>query len=144
MKYLPLFCCLLLAACNPSSSQDNLLDDWAPDRIHEIESLDLNSSFNDLAELQNIVNDADIVCLGESRHDIHEQFQLKNRLVRYLVEEMGFTTFALEGSLPYSKRLNGYIKNGTGSIDSIMANMPGWFLWDTEEFKELFNWPQII
>ena len=29
---------------------------------------------------------------------------------------------------------------GEGNIDEIMANMPGWFIWDTEEMKEIILW----
>jgi len=53
---------------------------------------------------------------------------------------MGFTTFILEASLPYSKLINEYILNSNGSIDEIMANMPGWFLWDTQEMLNIINW----
>lgn len=50
--------------------------------------------------------------------------------------------FILEASLPYSKQINEYILNGNGNIDEIMANMPGWFLWDTQEMLNIINWMQ--
>jgi erythromycin esterase len=56
------------------------------------------------------------------------------------VEELGFTAFALEASLPYASRLNNYILSGEGDLEDIMANMPGWFLWDTKELFLLFEW----
>ncbi|MCK5638230.1 MAG: erythromycin esterase family protein, partial [Flavobacteriaceae bacterium] len=62
------------------------------------------------------------------------------RFIKYLVEEMGFTTFILEASLPYSNKINDYILNGKGNLNEIMSGMPGWFLWDTQEMTNLLNW----
>ena len=96
---------------------------------HEIESLDMDAPSGDLKWFKEFVGEAALVCLGESRHDIREQFLLKNRLVKYLVEELDFTTFVLEASLPYSNQINDYILHEKGDLDEIMANFPGWFLW---------------
>ena len=133
---------LMAMSCNPSASQNKReqLTDWAMENTQKIESLELTESQNDLSSLEQIIGSAEIVCLGENRHDLREQFQLKHRFIKYLVEEMGFTTFALEASLPYSVTINNYILNGKGNIDEIMSNMPGWFLWDTEEIKAIFQW----
>jgi len=53
---------------------------------------------------------------------------------------MNFTSFVLEASLPYSNKINDYILNGNGNIDELMSNMPGWFLWDTQEMKNILIW----
>lgn len=128
--------------CNNSLSQNNSLQisDWMLNNSQEIKTLELTDNQNDLNILQQIVGKADLVCLGESRHDISEQFKLKHRFIKYLVEELNFTTFALEASFPYSNKINDYTLNGKGDINEIMANMPGWFLWDTQEMKNILNW----
>lgn len=46
----------------------------------------------------NIVADKDIVILGESDHGDGKTIELKARLVKYLIEEKGFNTFAGEGA----------------------------------------------
>ena len=133
---------LALVSCDISSSQnenDKFLN-WVLQNSQAIVTLELTENQDDLIKLEQIVGEAEVVCLGESRHDIHEQFQLKHRFIKYLVEEMNFTTFVLEASLPYSNKINDYILNGNGSIEEIMSNMPGWFLWDTQEMKNIFNW----
>lgn len=142
MKYLSSIIpiALLMASCNQSESQVDILQAWDTSNIHEITSLELSSSYGDLQGFGEIVDDAQLVCLGESRHDLHEQFKLKLRLIKFLVEEKNFTTLALEASLPYSTRINTYLMTGEGNLDEIMANMPGWFLWDTQELYELFSW----
>ena len=133
---------LVTASCNNSSSQemDDKFSEWALKNSQKIETLELTQKQDDLHILNQIVGNAEVVCLGESRHDIHEQFQLKHRFIKYLVEEMNFTSFVLEASLPYSNKINDYILNGNGNIDELMSNMPGWFLWDTQEMKNILIW----
>jgi len=137
---------LLTVSCNNSSSQDNndKFSDWALKNSQEIETLELTENQDDLYLLKQIVGEAEVVCLGESRHDIHEQFKLKHRFIKYLVEEMNFRTFVLEASFPYSNKINDYILNGNGNIDELMSNMPGWFLWDTQEIKNVLNWIRVF
>ena len=134
--------CLVIAilSCNNSSQNNNNIVEWATQNAQKIETLSPSNNMDDLSSLKQIVGNAEVVCLGESRHDIHEQFQLKHRFIKYLIEEMEFTTFVLEASLPYSNRINDYVLNGTGDLDEIMAGMPGWFIWDTEEMKDVLSW----
>ena len=131
---------LVSLSCNQKNQNNTVFDEWKSTNIQPITSLELENSNDDLLSVKTVVKNAKVVCLGESRHDISEQFKLKNRLVKFLIEELGFRTFALEASLPYSIRLNDYLKTGNGSLDLIMAEMPGWFLWDTQELKELLIW----
>jgi len=133
---------LLFLACNYPTSKDNTSDinRWVQHNANEIKTLDPLSDQDDLGVLSDIVGEASLVCLGESRHDIREQFLIKDRMVRHLVEELGFTTFIIEGSMPYSKRIDAFILNGEGNIEEIMSAMPGWFLWDTREILDMFLW----
>ncbi|NOX18501.1 MAG: erythromycin esterase family protein [Chlorobi bacterium] len=135
---------ILLAVVNCGKSEPQNKDDsfvvWAKQNSQEIKTLELTQNADDLFLLKKIVGNAKAVFLGESRHDIHEQYLLKRRFVKYLVEELGFTTFILEASLPYAEKINKYILEGKGNIEEITANMPGWFLWDTEETLTIINW----
>ena len=49
------------------------------------------SGFEDLMPIEKLIGDARIVALDEATRGIHEFFQMKHRLVEFLVEEMGFT-----------------------------------------------------
>ena len=138
-RILGVFLFLLVAiSCRNSSSQDknDKFTEWALKNSQKIETIELSENQTDLNSLKQIIGEAEVVCLGESRHDIHEQFMLKHRFIKYLVEEMNFTTFVLEGSFPYSNNINDFILNGNGNIDELMADMPGWFLWDTPRNDE--------
>ena len=53
--------------------------------------------------LKKIIGEARIVALGEATHGTHEFFQMKHRMLEFLVEEMGFNTFAMEAAWPASQ-----------------------------------------
>lgn len=132
---------LATVGCNNSSNNNNVeLAEWALENSQKIETIEFVENQSDLNSLKQIVGEAEIVCLGESRHDIHEQFKIKTRFIKYLVEELNFTCFALEASFPYSNKINDYVLNGNGNLTEIMANMPAWFLWDTKEIESILNW----
>jgi erythromycin esterase-like protein len=124
---------------NPKSDQDAFLD-WAKKNASEIKTLEPGSGFDDLRTLQKSIGDARLVFIGESRHDAHEHFKCKRRLVEFLVEEMGFTLFAMEESLPYGDRINKYILGGEGDPEVLLSNMGNWYVWDTKEVLALIQW----
>jgi erythromycin esterase len=94
---------------------------------------------DDLAAFGKAVGDARIVALGEATHGTREFFQLKHRLLEYLVNEKGFTVFALEANWPESLAVDRYIKTGEGSAKAALAGMYFW-TWNTEEVLDLIEW----
>ncbi|MGY5132034.1 erythromycin esterase family protein [Streptomyces nigrescens] len=81
-----------------------------------------------------------MVGLGEATHGSHEFFTMKERVFRYLVEEKGFTTFALELSWSAGLQIDDYLQTGKGDARKIaeetLTNTP----WDHEEFVSLIEW----
>lgn len=140
IKLLTFLILITAYSCGQKNQSNSVFDELNGANIQPVTNLELANNNDDLSILKVIVQNSQIVCLGESRHDIREQFKLKNKFVKYLIEELGFRTFALEASLPYSNQLNDYLTTGNGDIEQVMAEMPGWFLWDTQELKELLNW----
>lgn len=97
------------------------------------------SGFADLAPLAPVVAPARVVGLGESTHGSHEVFQLKHRLLEYLVTQQGFTTLALEVDYGWGEILNEYIQTGAG--DSLTVHKAAGFrIWDTTEFWDMVEW----
>ncbi|NOY49535.1 MAG: erythromycin esterase family protein [Chlorobi bacterium] len=123
--------------CQPD---DQAFLSWTSNNAIRIDSLNPKGGIMAAEPFKNIIGDAKVVCLGESRHDAHEQAVLKNLFIRFMIEELGFRNFILEASLPYSQKINDYIKYGKGDIAEIMAGMPGWFLWDTDEMQDIIKW----
>ncbi|WP_223198422.1 erythromycin esterase family protein [Solihabitans fulvus] len=87
-----------------------------------------------------MIGDAKVVGLGEATHGSHEFFTMKQRVFRYLVEDKGFTTFALELSWSAGLRIDEYLQTGNGDARTIanetLTNSP----WDREEFVNLIEW----
>lgn len=65
--------------------------------MHRIRTTDPHDDdFSDLAPLGELIGDARVVALGESMHRVHEFLALRDRMLRYLEREHGFTAIAIE------------------------------------------------
>ncbi len=97
------------------------------------------SGFEDLMPLKQIVGDARIVSLGEATHGTREFFQMKHRILEFLVKEMGFNTFAIEATWPESNLVNNYIQTGNGNPAKLLAGLFFW-TWNTQEVLDMILW----
>jgi erythromycin esterase len=89
--------------------------------------------------LKGVVGKARIVSLGEATHGTREFFQLKSRMLEFLVNEMGFNIFAIEATMPESFDINEYVLNGKGDPAKAISGIYFW-TWDTEEVLEMIQW----
>jgi erythromycin esterase len=83
-------------------------------RAHKLATVEAGNGFEDLKAFGDAVGDARIVALGEATHGTREFFQMKARLLEYLVREKGFTVLAREDNWPDSLLVDRYIKTGEG------------------------------
>jgi erythromycin esterase len=91
-----------------------------------------------MAPLKKIVGDARIVALGEASHGTREFFQMKHRMLEFLVTQMGFSILSMEAGLPESYRLNDYVLKGEGDPVKIMKGRPP--VWDMQEVLDMVLW----
>jgi erythromycin esterase len=112
---------------------------WLASEAIGLRTTEPGSSFSDLQPLKEVVGDARIVALGEPTHGNREVFQLKHRMIEFLVTEMGFNVFALESPMAETFDLNEYVLTGIGDPASALAGIRYW-TWDTEEVLELIEW----
>jgi erythromycin esterase len=108
-------------------------------QITPITAVRAGSGFADLAPLAPVVAPARVVGLGECTHGTHEVFQLKHRLLEYLVTQQGFTTLALEVDYGWGEILNEYIQTGAGDSPTV-RKAAGFTIWDTTEFWDMVEW----
>lgn len=113
--------------------------DWLMSRAQPISRVAPDREPSDLQFLERVVGGAQVVGLGEATHGTREFFQLKDRLVRYLVTELGFTTLAMEAGASDIELLNDYVLHGNGDLDSALTAQ-GYIGWDTEEIAAMFEW----
>ncbi len=126
------------AATEPAASADLL---WLKANAIPFETAEPNTPLDDLMPLKGIIGDARIVALGEATHGTHEFFQMKHRMLEFLVEEMGFNTFAMEASWPEANLVNDYVHTGSGEQAELLKGMHFW-TWNTQEVLDMIAWMQ--
>ena len=82
-----------------------------------------------------------MVGLGEATHGTSEFFKAKHRIFRYLVEKHDFKVFAFEADFGESLLINEAVLAGnTGEIENVMLTNMHFWIWATEEVKDLLQW----
>jgi erythromycin esterase len=72
-------------------------------------------------------------------HGTREVFQMKDRMLEFLVREMGFTVFALEASMPDCIPINDYVLHGRGDPQLAVAGQ-GFWTWNTADASQRLAW----
>lgn len=112
---------------------------WLQSSAIRLNTVEAGNGFADMQPLKTMIGGARIVALGEPTHGNREVFQLKHRMLEFLVREVGFDVFAIEASLPESFDINEYVVTGVGDPTKALAGITMW-AWDTEEVLELIEW----
>jgi len=143
---------LILAGCDGGGApplDDDPSDDeaaipqeataWLNESAHPLTTADPEAPLDDLSALGDLIGDARVVSLGEATHGTREFFQMKHRILRYLVEEKGFTAFAIEATMPESFRMNDYVQRGDGDARERLADLRFW-TWNTRTVLDQVEW----
>ncbi|MFG2394647.1 erythromycin esterase family protein [Streptomyces lavendulae] len=107
---------------------------------HPLRSTEPGGNTADLRALDAMIGEARVVGLGEATHGSHEFFAMKQRVFSHLVEEKGFTTFALEMSWTAGLRIDEYLQGGPGDARRIAKETLAGSPWEREEFVSLIAW----
>lgn len=102
-------------------------------------TLDPAADRDDLAPVVEHLRGADAVGLGEATHGTREFVRLKHRLVRALVERLGFRTVALEADSAATLAVDDYVRRGVGDPESALASLTIW-PWKVEGMAALVRW----
>lgn len=112
---------------------------WIRANAIPFKSADPTADHTELMPLKEIIGDRYIAALGEGTHGTGEFFKMKHRLTRFLVEEMGFTIFAIEANMPEARKVNRYILTGEGDPKEALAGLYFW-TWNTGEVLAMIEW----
>lgn len=112
---------------------------WISEHAIPLSTVDPDAPLDDPAGLRALVGDAPVVALGEATHGTREFFQLKHRVFRSLVEDQGFTVFALEIGQVDARLINAIIQDGTGDARAALG-AAGMWVWETEEVLAQIAW----
>ncbi|MEV4098916.1 erythromycin esterase family protein [Nonomuraea sp. NPDC049649] len=112
---------------------------WLASRVVPLDGLDPRAPVGDLEPLRAALGGVRVVGLGEATHGTREFFLLKHRLLRFLVEEMGFTVLAMEASVSAAEALDVYVQGGAGEPERLLADL-GFWTWRTREMLAVVEW----
>ncbi len=104
-------------------------------------TLDTDLASENFTDLQNfkIADETRIIGLGEGTHGTSEYFRMKTRLIKYLVQNKGYTVIGFEAFLLECEAINQYILTGEGDPKQALKGLMFW-CWNTKEVLELIEW----
>lgn len=106
--------------------------------LYPIDGIDASLSHTDLAPLEQMLDEAQLVGLGESIHTSGGYYQAKFRLFRYLVEQLGFRALAIESPWEYAQWTREY---AAGLHADKKRAMRGIFtVWRAKAVGDLLDW----
>ncbi|MCB9688391.1 MAG: erythromycin esterase family protein [Alphaproteobacteria bacterium] len=100
--------------------------------------LDLDTPDTELEPLGEIVDDAVLVGLGESKHCAGGYLEAKARIVQWLVERRGFRLVALETPWVHAGVAQRYVEAGEGTSEDAMDSVFGAF--HDSGTRRMFEW----
>ena len=123
----------------PEVNVDPQIVAWLRSNCLPFRTSKAESGFEDLASLKEMVGSARVVALGEATHGTKEFFEMKHRILEFLVKEMGFNIFAIEATWPESNLVNDYVQTGIGDPARLLAGLYFW-TWNTQEVLDMILW----
>jgi erythromycin esterase-like protein len=95
------------------------------------------TDFQDLAPLGSLLESARLVGVGEVGAGSHEVAEFRNRALRYLIGQKGFTGLVLDASPVSCAALNNYLQTGQGDATRLLAALG---TSNTTEMLDLVRW----
>lgn len=137
---------LALGACSeeatppdPPGQVPKVVVSWLRSRAIPFNTSQAGGPYQDLLPVKALVGDARIVSLGEATHGTREFFEMKHRMLEFLVREMGFDVFAIEAEWAEANRINEYVLTGRGNPHTRLTGLYFW-TWRTQEVLDLIEW----
>jgi erythromycin esterase-like protein len=122
----------------PAQARPQPVTGWIRHHAAPLDTVDPAAPLGDLTPLRRTIGDAEVVGLGESTHGAAEEETLKHRLLRLLVERMGFRSVAWEEDWTTGLQINEYIQSGRGDLDALMAQMSP--QWQSRQVADVLAW----
>ena len=116
------------------------LPDWLAEHGARQEQLDPEAPLEELDPVADLVGDARVVALGECSHHVSEFYRVRHRMLRYLVERLGFTVVALEAPFTEARVVTEWVAGGPGDVDRVASEGIAMSLGDAPELHETLRW----
>lgn len=131
--------CAVLIACSSGGQQPlDPAPSALPAGVYELAGVSETLPHTDLEPFRRIVGDARFVALGESYHTSGGFYQAKHRLIRFMVQEMGFRVVAMETPWLEALPATQYVASCAGSPEAALAGLNG--VWRDASVREMLRW----
>lgn len=106
--------------------------------IWRLHGTDPDLPTEDLEPLRRMIGKASVVALGETFHTSGGFYEMKHRLFRFLVQEMGFRVFAMESGWTGADLTAEYVQTCAGTAENAISRHI--VVWQSEELADLVRW----
>lgn len=124
---------------DPEASQVSAVTKWLGAHAVPLKPFDDAATTSDVQSMVKALQAVRVVGLGEASHGTREFFQFKSRMIRFLVEKMGYKAVTIEASLPACLNIDDYVVYGKGDAAKALISQ-GFAQLDTEEELSLIEW----
>ena len=129
---------LLVMSCLNLFGQEDDKVKWLEENVFAIKSLTDYDDFSDLAPLKDLLKNKEILFLGEGQHYHGSTLQAKNRLVRFLHQELDFDVLIFESGFYESNLVDREIGS---SKDPIYQSTQAFYRWPLDkQSKTVFEY----
>jgi erythromycin esterase len=111
---------------------------WIAENAYPLTTVDPRAPLDDLEPLVDMVGDASIVGLARSTHGAHELSTLSHRVLRVLVERLGFRSLALEENWTTGIPIDEHLRTGSGNPGALLDDANRHH--QTEELLDVLRW----
>lgn len=115
---------MTLLATSGYCQKDDKLIEGLNTIVKPVTTTNPEDGFDDIAFLQEMAKDAVIIGIGESTHGTPLYNTYRQRLVRFLVQEMGYKAIVDEGDILAAEKVDAYINHHTDSLELIGGLRP--------------------
>ena len=95
---------------------------------------------HDLDALAELIGDARVVAIGENNHHIREFGRLRDRVLRFLVTELGFSVIAFESGFAEGQLVDEWIRGGRGEVQAVARDGFTFRFGDAVEVQDMLGW----
>ena len=92
--------------------------------VKPVATINPEDSFDDITFVKELAKDATVIGIGESTHGTPLYNTYRQRLVRFLVQEMGYKAIVDEGDILAAEKVDAYINHHTDNLELIGGLRP--------------------
>ncbi|MFE7529573.1 erythromycin esterase family protein [Kitasatospora sp. NPDC057542] len=116
------------------------LAEWTTCNAALLATSGADAPVDDLAPLGRLIGSARVVALGESSHQIREYGLLRDRILRFLIQECGFTVYAAELGTASGRAVDAWTRGGDGDLDALLTPHTGGYPSQSAEGRDILRW----